>query len=54
MTKMSLLRAFRTLSVHGVQIRGEHITITNFEQLRAYSKPDRLASDRERKLKLAD
>lgn len=54
MTKMSLLRAFRTLSAHGVQIRGEYIAITSFEQLRAYSKPDRLTSDRERKLKLAD
>src|SRR5581483_7266038 len=54
MTKMSLLRAFRTLSAHGVQIRGEYIAIANSEQLRAYSKPDRLTNNSERRLKLAD
>jgi CRP/FNR family transcriptional activator FtrB len=54
MTKISLLRAFRKLSEHGVQIRGNHVVVTNFAQLRAYSRPEYLAMASGRELKLAD
>lgn len=55
MTTMSLSRAFKTLASHGIEARGNTITIINFDQLRAYSRPDHLINESERKLRfLAD
>jgi CRP/FNR family transcriptional regulator, transcriptional activator FtrB len=55
MTPMSLSRAFKTLSIHGIETRGNTISITNPDQLRAYSRPDHLINEAERKLRfLAD
>lgn len=52
MTPMSLSRAFKTLSIHGIEMRGNAISITNPEQLRAYSKPDPLIDEAERRIRL--
>jgi len=55
MTPMSLSRAFKTLSSHGLETRGNTVNVTNPGQLRAYSRPDHLINEAERKLKfLAD
>jgi CRP/FNR family transcriptional activator FtrB len=55
MTTMSLSRAFKTLSKYGVEMRGNNISITNFDQLRAHSRPDHLINEAERELRfLAD
>jgi CRP/FNR family transcriptional regulator, transcriptional activator FtrB len=51
MTTMSLSRAFKTLSEHGVEMRGDNISITNPIKLRAYSRPDHPINKAERELR---
>jgi CRP/FNR family transcriptional activator FtrB len=51
MTTMSLSRAFKTLSKHGVEMRGNNVSITNPGQLRAHSRPDHLINEAERDLR---
>lgn len=51
MTPMSLSRAFKTLSLHGIEVQGNTVGITNPNQLRAYSRPDPLIDAAERKIR---
>lgn len=55
MTTMSLSRAFKTLSSHGVIAQGTSISIIDPDRLRTYSRPDTLINQAERDLRfLAD
>lgn len=55
MTTMSLSRAFKTLSSHGVIAQGDSISISDPDRLRIYSRPDTLINQAERDLRfLAD
>lgn len=51
MTTMSLSRAFKTLSNHGVERRGNSISITSHDQLRTFCRPDHLIHQAERELR---
>lgn len=54
MTKMSLLRAFKTLSEYGVRTRDGQVTVTDYERLRAHSKPENITIASEKSMKLAN
>ena len=54
MTPMSLSRAFKTLSSHGVDMRGSSVATTDPELLRAHCRPDHSINEAERELRLAD
>ncbi len=51
MTTMSLSRAFRTLSSHGVDRRGSSVRITSADDLRSFCRPDHLIHHPERELR---
>jgi CRP/FNR family transcriptional activator FtrB len=52
MTTMSLSRAFKTLSEHGVELRGNIVTIKDPDMLCAHSRPDHSINEAERELRV--
>lgn len=51
MTTVSLSRAYKTLSEHGVKLEGNKVRIVDTDELYAFSQPDHLINEAERELR---